>query len=241
MEYRHEAYIPVEGWESNVRKNGTMIVSPDTQFTGHIRGGEGAEINGAADGSIVTKHLVVGKTGIFRGNVRVDTAEVHGKLRGDVVVKNLLTINASGDVEGDIQYGQLALAKGANLVADLRNVPPELAGDFELEVSRGGRVAITPEDLNATDADDGANALTFTATNLLHGHIAYANSPDDVLAQFTQADINAGNIVFVHSGVSTNNAGFDVEVKDAKGATAGPVRPVLVRVQQTAASAAGAM
>ena len=219
--------------------NGHMTIAPGTEFTGQVRGGERVEINGSADGTIVTKVLVVGQGGRFNGSIKVDTAEVHGQLRGDVTVRHLLTIGVTGDVEGDIQYGQLALASGANLVADLRNVPPELFGDFELEVERGGQTVITPEDLNATDADDGADALTFTATNLLHGHIAHASAPDAALAQFTQADINAGSIVFVHNGSVTNNAGFDVVVADAQGATAGPVRPVLVRVQGGNGAASG--
>ncbi len=211
--------------------NGQMTIAPGTRFTGQVRGGERVVINGNADGTIVTKALVVGEGGRFQGSIKVDTAEVHGELRGDVTVRHLLTIGVTGDVEGDIQYGQLALASGANLVADLRNVPPELFGDFELEVERGGQAVITPADLKATDADDGADALTFTATNLLHGHIAHSSAPDLPLAQFTQADINEGSIVFVHNGAVTNNAGFDVVVADAQGATAGPVRPVLVRVQ----------
>ncbi|MBU2533903.1 MAG: polymer-forming cytoskeletal protein [Alphaproteobacteria bacterium] len=214
--------------------DGHMKIGSDTSFTGQIRGGLLVEIAGRAEGTIVTKHLVINEGGSFSGSLRTDSAEVHGRLRGDVRVRNLLSIRASGDVEGDIQYGQLALEAGSNLVADLRNVPPELAGDFELHVSRGGRVAITPEDLNATDADDGADALTFTATNLLHGHIAHADAPDEPLAQFTQADIDAGTILFVHSGAETNNAGFDVVVADAQGATAGPVRPVMVRVDSDA-------
>jgi len=119
-------------------------------------------------------------------------------------------------------------------------VPPELFGDFELEVARGGQAVITSADLNAKDLDDGASALTFTATNLLHGHIAHTTAPNEPLAQFTQADINAGAIVFVHNGAETNNAGFDVVVADAQGATAGPLRPVLVRVQAEGAVKASA-
>ena len=211
--------------------NGHMTIAPGTQFSGQVRGGERVEINGSADGTIVTKVLVVGEGGRFKGSIKVDTAEIYGELRGDVTVRHLLTIGVTGDVEGEIQYGQLALASGANLVADLRNVPPELFGDFELEVERGGQTVITPADLNATDADDSAAALTFTATNLLHGHIAHMTAPNEPLAQFTQADINAGSIIFVHNGAQTNNAGFDVVVADEQGATAGPLRPVLVRVQ----------
>ena len=219
------------------KANGHMTIAPGTEFTGQVRGGERVEINGSADGSIVTKTLVIGEEGRFQGSIKVDSAEIYGKLRGEVTVRHLLTIGVTGDVEGDIQYGQLSLESGANLVADLRNVPPELFGDFELEVARGGQAVITPADLNAKDVDDGASDLTFTATNLLHGHIAHTTAPTEPLAQFTQADINAGVIVFVHSGAETNNAGFDVIVADAQGATAGPLRPVLVRVSTATASA----
>jgi cytoskeletal protein CcmA (bactofilin family) len=210
--------------------NGRMNIAHGTHLTGQIRGGRHVEIDGSADGSIATKHLVIGPGGSFQGSVRVESADIHGKLRGDVTVRNLLNISETGDVEGEIRYGQLALAAGSNLVADLRNVPPELAGDFELEVLRGGSVKITPEDLNATDADDGPDALKFTATNLLNGHLAHSDAQSEPLAQFTQADINAGNIVFVHGGGETSNAGFDVVVVDDEGASAGPARPVLVRV-----------
>lgn len=210
--------------------DGHMTIMPGTHLTGQIRGGHRVEIRGTADGSIVTQHLIVAPGGSFDGSIRVDSAEIHGKLRGDVSVRNLLSIKATGDVEGKIEYGQLALEAGANLAADVRNVPPELAGDFELEVARGGSVAITPEDLNATDQDDGADALTYTAANLLNGHIATTKAQQAALDQFTQAQINAGEILFVHSGAPTAIAGFDVTVADAAGATAGPMRPVLVRV-----------
>ena len=183
---------------------------------------------------------MVGEGGSFNGTIRVDTADVHGTLRGDVSVRNLLTISASGDVEGEIAYGQLALAAGSNLVADLKNVPPEMGGDFEIEVVRGGSVKITQEDLHATDAEDGASALTYTAMNLLNGHLALTDMPQQSIESFTQADIDAGNILFVHGGGETMNAGFDVVVVDSQGASAGPPRPVLVKVAAPAAPAPAA-
>jgi len=219
--------------------NGRMNIAQGTHLTGQIRGGQHVEIEGSADGSIATKHLVIGQGGSFKGSARVESAEIHGELRGDLSVRNLLKISETGDVEGDVRYGQLALEAGSNLVADLRNVPPELAGDFELEVLRGGSVKITPEDLNATDADDGPDALKFTATNLINGHLALSDAQSEPLAQFTQADINAGKIVFVHSGGETGNAGFDVVVVDDEGASAGAARPVLVRVHEETTQTVG--
>lgn len=211
--------------------SGHMVIRAGDHLTGQIRGGERVDIEGTADGSIATKHLVVGKGGSFDGSVHVESAEIHGKLRGRVSVRNLLAITETGDVEGEIRYGQLSLAAGSKLVADLKNVPPELSGDFHLEVARGGSVKVTPEDIQATDADDSPEDLRFTVTNLLNGHLALADAPQEPLAQFTQADIDAGRIVFVHAGGETANAGFDISVADDDGATAGPPRPVFVKVE----------
>lgn len=214
-----------------------MTIMPGTHLTGQIRGGDCVEIHGSADGSIVTRHLIISPGGSFDGSIRVESADIRGKLRGEVSVRNLLSIGATGDVEGHVEYGQLAMMEGSNLVADVHNIPPELAGDFELEVVRGGSVAITPDDLNATDPDNLANELTYTAANLMNGHIAVGQSNGEAVVHFTQAEINAGRVFFVHGGGPTEIAGFDVLVADAAGATAGPMRPVLVRVKDDAAHA----
>ncbi len=217
--------------------SGHLVIERGTKLIGQVRGAQRVEINGVAEGSVVSKVLVIGPQGQFSGDTTVEAAEVHGKLRGEITVRKLLSIGATGDVEGHVRYGQLAVQPGGNLIADVRNIPPELAGDFEIEVARGGRVAITPEDLHATDAEDGAEALTFTANNLLHGFVARADAPTAEVRSFTQADINSGNIIFVHDGAPTNLASFDVVVTDTGGASAGPPRPVTVRVHESAPAA----
>ena len=95
---------------------------------------------------------------------------------------------------------------------------------------RGGQATITPADLSATDVNDAATALTYTASGVLNGHLARAGEIDVAIHKFTQADINAGSIVFVHNGAG-RSAGFDVIVSDDDGATAGGARPVLVRIE----------
>jgi cytoskeletal protein CcmA (bactofilin family) len=207
-----------------------MIIAEGDQFVGQIRGGEYVEINGSAEGTIVTRRLLIGPKGQFKGSLKVDEAEVQGQLRGEANVQRLLSIASTGDVVGRIRYGQLLVERGGHFTADARNVPPELAGDFELIVPRGGQATITPADLSATDADDAATALTYTASGVLNGHLARAGEIDIEINKFTQADINAGSIVFVHNG-NGRSAGFDVIVSDDDGATAGGARPVLVRIE----------
>ena len=209
---------------------GHLVLASGATFEGQLRGGQTVEINGHAEGTIVTSHVVIGESGAFKGSIKAHSAEIRGQLRGEAAVRDLLIVRASGDVEGRIEYGQLALESGSNFVAEVRNIPPELAGDFEMNVERGGQVAITPTDLKATDADDAVTQLTFTASNVFNGHLARAEAPATSIATFTQAEINAATIIFVHSGADSRNAGFDVMVADSDGATAGPARPILVRV-----------
>ncbi len=211
--------------------SGTVHLAPDTRFRGQIRGARRVEIAGDANGGIVAGRLVVLEGGLFDGRVSVEEAEVYGTLRGEIVVRQHLQIGPTGDVEGNVRYGQLSMVAGGNLVAELRNVPPELAGDFELIVERGGQVVVTHEDLLATDADDDAADLTFTITAPRNGRVARAEAPGQAIVQFTQADIDAGRIVFVHDGGPSDVASFDVVVADDDGATAGAPRPVMVRIR----------
>ena len=76
-----------------------------------------------------------------------------------MVVKNLIDIRSSGNVSGNVKYGKLALEMGGNLSAEMRNVPPSLGGDLNLEVAKGHSVPITLQDLTALDPDDAARDL----------------------------------------------------------------------------------
>jgi cytoskeletal protein CcmA (bactofilin family) len=207
-----------------------MVIAHGDQFVGQIRGGNLVEINGQVEGTIVTRKLVIGPKGTFKGSLKVDDAIIHGLMRGEATVQKLLAITKTGDVVGRIRYGQLSVEHGGHFTADAHNVPPELAGDFELVVARGDKVAITPSDLNATDTDDAATQLTYTASGMLNGHLARADDSSTAIQKFTQADINAGKILFVHNGEG-RVAGFDVIVSDDDGATAAGARPVLVRIE----------
>jgi cytoskeletal protein CcmA (bactofilin family) len=175
--------------------------------------------------------VLVHKTGRLFGSVRTDTAEVHGTVQGDVVVKNLIDIRSSGNVSGNVKYGKLALEMGGNLSAEVRNVPPSLGGDLDLEVAKGRSVPITLQDVTALDPDDAARDLRFTVTRANSGFVALASAPKRAVTSFTQADLESGNVAFMHDGSNGGRAGFDIVVADRSGATSGPPRSVAVAVR----------
>jgi cytoskeletal protein CcmA (bactofilin family) len=213
-----------------VAEDGVLIVTADTVIRGvrELRNCRQLEVFGYLEGDVAAKSVLVHKDGRLFGKLHSDTAEIHGTLQGEVVVKNLIDIRSSGNVSGNIRYGKLALEQGGNLTAEVRNVPPTVAGDLTLEVSKGGTVPVTLQDLNALDPDDAAKDLKFTISNVKSGYVALSTAPRRSVTTFTQADLEAGRVAFVHDGRGTSLAGFDIIVADRSGGSSG--RPQTVKV-----------
>jgi cytoskeletal protein CcmA (bactofilin family) len=214
-----------------VDNRGVLVVGADTVIKGGIRNGRQIEIYGYVEGEIASETVLVHRNGRLFGTIRADRAEVHGEMQGEVFIKHLINIGSSGSVSGKVQYGQLAIEHGGHLSADVRNVPPSLAGDFKLEVGRGQSVAIGAADLSAFDPDNKPEDLTFTISKALRGFIAYASAPGQAVTHFTDADLEAGRMVYTHDGSPGGVGSFDVQVMDKAGANSGPPQIVTVEVR----------
>jgi cytoskeletal protein CcmA (bactofilin family) len=214
-------------------EQGVLIVTEDTVIRGvrEMRNCKRLEVHGYVEGDVAADAVLVHKTGRLFGSVMTDTAEIHGMLQGDVVVRNLIDIRSSGNVSGNVKYGRLALEMGGELTAEVRNVPPSIGGDLNLEVRPGRSVPITLQDLTALDPDDAGRDLKFTVTNPKNGFIMLTTAPQRAVSIFTQADLEAGRVAFVHNGSNGAFAGFDIVVADHSGATSGAPRTVKVAVR----------
>ena len=212
---------------------GVLIVTEDTVIRGvtEMRNCRQLEVHGYVEGDVAARNVLVHKTGRLFGTVKTDTAEIHGTVQGDVVVKNLIDIRSSGNVSGNVKYGKLALEMGGNLTAEMRNVPPSVGGDLNLEVAKGHSVPITLQDLTALDPDDAAKDLKFTVTKAKNGFVVLSSAPKRAVSTFTQADLEAGRVAFMHDGANGGAAGFDIVVADHTGATSGAAKTVTVAVR----------
>jgi cytoskeletal protein CcmA (bactofilin family) len=207
------------------------IIQEDTVIKGKIRNCRQMEIRGYFEGELAAEEVNVHKGGTFYGTLKSDRADVAGSVQGEVFVKNLISIRASGSVNGQVRYGQLAMEMGADLTAELRNVPPRLAGDLDITVKRGKTVVVTTEDITAIDPDDTPDNLTYTVSNAINGFVALLPEKNTAVENFTQADIEAGRVVFAHNGASGASANFDIMVADDSGATSGRAQTVTVHVK----------
>jgi cytoskeletal protein CcmA (bactofilin family) len=208
-----------------------LVIGEDTFLKGEVRNGGRIEIYGYVEGDVAGDLLVVQPGGRCFGTVKVESADIHGTLQGDISVKQLITVRTGGSVTGNVQYGRLAMEMGGNLSAEMRNVPPTISGDLDLSVDRGRAVRLTLQDLSALDPDDTPEHLTFTVSRATHGFVTLATDPARPVVAFTQADLERGGVLFRHDGTDGPLASFDVVVADRAGATSGAAQTVKVAVR----------
>ena len=211
--------------------NANAVIREETIIKGKLRNANEIEVFGYIEGEINAKKLIIRPGGKVFGTISVEQAEILGTFQGDATIKNLIAIKASGTVNGNVRYGKLAMEDGANLSADVRNIPPDIAGDLDITVGRGRTARVTTMDLTAIDPDDSSDELTYTVSKNVHGSIVLSSAPNKPVTTFKQADIEAGMVMFLHDGAPGSTASFDVVVTDSKGANSGPAQTVKVNVR----------
>ena len=214
------------------QKKATTIISKETVVEGMVEAEGGSiEVYGLVNGKLHTGMLLVHAEGKVTGEVEVDNLSSQGLVQGDLRVRQLLDIAATGEVNGDVRYGHLAMKEGGVLSADLKNIPPTIAGDLKMSVSRGKAVRLSTNDLTAIDPDDEAKDLTFNVIESRNGYVVCLDNPKVAVKSFTQEQLEQGKIVFAHDGKEANVASFSVNVTDKAGASSGKPQTVQVDVR----------
>ncbi len=90
------------------------IISTDMRIVGDLISEGEIQIDGAVDGDIRSKTLLVGETAIIKGEIAADSVNVHGTLNGQIKARSV-TLFRSAHVVGDIIHEDLAIETGAFL------------------------------------------------------------------------------------------------------------------------------
>lgn len=90
-------------------------------------------------------------------------------------------------------------------VNDSNEMPPKLVSEGKvLQVLQGSSMVISQEHLNVIDPDSFPEEIQFNITSESStGFVAKAHNTSLVITQFTQADINAGQLIFVANKTSS--------------------------------------
>jgi cytoskeletal protein CcmA (bactofilin family) len=113
-----EAAKPVD--KSDERKEAKLIVGPDIKMKGvEVSDCDTLVVEGRIEATLDSRVLQIAQNGVFSGTVAVDTAEIHGKLEGDLTVRKQLIIHATGKVSGKIRYAKIKVEEGAELAGEI--------------------------------------------------------------------------------------------------------------------------
>ena len=114
-----EAAKPVVD-KSDERKEAKLIVGPDIKMKGvEVTDCDTLVVEGRIEATLDSRVLQIAQNGIFCGTVAVDTAEIHGRLEGELTVRKQLVIHATGKVSGKIRYAKIKVEEGAELAGEI--------------------------------------------------------------------------------------------------------------------------
>ncbi len=102
------------------------------------------------------------------------------------------------------------------------NDAPLLVTNSGSTVAEGGTDTIDVSELAVTDADHAEAQLTYSiGIGPAHGRLEFITAPGISTSSFTQADILANRLVYVHDGSETTSDSFTFTVGDGAGGTLG--------------------
>lgn len=76
-------------------------------FKGSITAPEKIVVHGTVEGDVVARELLVGANGTIKGNVKVDQADIQGKVLENVEARVCLSLRKTGRIEGSASYGEI--------------------------------------------------------------------------------------------------------------------------------------
>jgi len=112
------------------RKEAKLIVGPDIKMKGvEVTDCDTLVVEGRIEATLDSRVIQIAQNGTFSGTVAVDTAEIHGRLEGELTVRKQLVIHGTGKVSGKIRYARIKVEEGAELAGEisvLEKSPPGL-------------------------------------------------------------------------------------------------------------------
>ncbi|MEO5335671.1 MAG: polymer-forming cytoskeletal protein [Magnetospirillum sp. WYHS-4] len=97
------------------------IISTDLRIVGDLNSDGEIQVDGAVDGDIRSRVLLVGETAHIKGEIIADAVRVHGHVNGQIKA-NTVSLATTAHVIGDILHENLSIEKGAFLEGHCRRM-----------------------------------------------------------------------------------------------------------------------
>ena len=194
-----------------------------------IANGDDAEVH--ANGSIVID-VVANDTDADSDPLTITEIETSGTKGAAAIVDGKIAYDASGAFDA-LGAGETANDTFSYTISDgqggtdTATVTVTVTGENDLPVearndaitlTAGDARQITSAELSFNDVDNSADEITFVITDAPdNGHIELSGAPGEAVTSFTQADVDAGHVIYVHDGGLTETDGFVFDVEDGAG------------------------
>ena len=97
---------------------GQNRINEGTNIVGDIHSKGFFRIDGMIEGNVSTpSKVVLGKTGLIKGTLACENADIEGKIIGKIDINNTLSLRSTAYIEGDVVAGKLAVEPGATFNA----------------------------------------------------------------------------------------------------------------------------
>lgn len=98
-----------------------LTVGRDISLTGEIGSCDVVVVEGTVEAKLREGRLVeIAETGLFKGSVDIEEADIAGRFEGDIAVRGRLTVRSTGKITGSIRFGELAVDAGGQLIGDVQ-------------------------------------------------------------------------------------------------------------------------
>lgn len=95
----------------------TSVIAVGAELTGDLRFDGAVQIDGRLLGNLLTTDgvVLISEQGEVRGEIRAPKVVLQGTVCGDVYAAELLELGATAKVTGNLHYGVMEMAAGANI------------------------------------------------------------------------------------------------------------------------------
>jgi cytoskeletal protein CcmA (bactofilin family) len=91
------------------------FIGSGTEFQGELNVKGTLRVDGRFDGKVNAAWIILGETGLIKGEISAKKIIIAGKVEGNLRVQEIVEIKATGKVFGDIFTNKISMAEGAKV------------------------------------------------------------------------------------------------------------------------------
>ena len=115
------AAVPSSSLSSSPNEMRKLIVGRDISLSGEITACDVLVVEGTVEAKLRDgRNIEIAESGLFKGSVEIDEADIAGRFEGDISVRGRLRLRSTGKINGTIRYGELEVEAGGQLIGEIQ-------------------------------------------------------------------------------------------------------------------------